>query len=83
MGQEKHTSKVIWGYQRGTTNDNFKQLYSHITSHMVSQSLDMTSHDFSYAPLELHTTHKTSKTLHITPKDSLGGGKIIMDLIIN
>ena len=45
----RKTHSVVWGLleQRGTTDDNFKQLYSHISHH---------SHmDFNTTPL--HKTH--------------------------
>ena len=60
----------------GTTNANYKQLYSHITSHMVSQSLDMTF-------IKLTRLQKTPLNSQETPKHSLLRDKIIMDLIIN
>ena len=84
MGRKTHS--VIWGLmeQRGTTDDNFKQLYSHISQIRYHITVIWTSYNwtspFTFTLLQLHLQlHYNSLTTH----DSLWREeKIIMELLI-
>ena len=68
----RKTHSVVWGLmeQRGTTGDNFKQLYSHISQITYHITVTWTS-------IQLHyTTHDSLATLWREEE------KIIMNLII-